>query len=232
MNIGLCDDNNEAMLLLSGLIEKAAKARNQKVNIDCYYTGQSIIEKCEIYDAIFMDIEMPEINGIDVGREIKRINPSCILIMATAYDDKFKEAFKIEASRYLTKPYDSSEVSEAVDYISSRTNGSQILQVYFQRNLCTIDCADISYIRSINGDCECYVKGKFFRKDESLSEMEKELEESDFIRVHKSYLVNMRLIEDYTDGVLYIGDVKIPVAARRKKLFERRFILYDINHNV
>lgn len=232
MNIGLCDDNNEAMLLLSGLIEKAAKARNEKVNIDCYYTGQSIIEKCEIYDAIFMDIEMPEINGIDVGREIKRINPSCILIMATAYEDKFKEAFKIEASRYLTKPYESSEVDETVEFIIKRADNSRMIEVYFQRNLCMIKSSDISYIRSINGDSEFYVKGKFFRKEVPLSEMEKELKGSAFIRVHRSYLINMRLVEDYSDGVVNLGDVEIPVASRRKKEFEKKFILFDINRNV
>lgn len=231
MNIAICDDNKEALSVLSLLVKEAGEAKDTKINIECYSSGIKLIEECKNYDAVFLDIEMPEIDGIDTGREIRKNNPSCILIMATAYENKFREAFKIEASRYLTKPYDPEEVSEAVDFIISRTNDCHQIETYFQRNLCKIKSSDISYIRSINGDCECYVKGKCFRKDVPLSEMEKELEGSDFVRVHKSYMVNMRLVDDYADGMLFVGDTEIPVASRRKKNFEKRFITFDINRN-
>ena len=232
MNIAICDDNKEALTELSSLVEEAGKAKKTEIKIDCYLSGKNLLKDNKKYDAVFLDIEMPEIDGIDTGREIRKKSPSCILIMATAYENKFKEAFKIEASRYLTKPYEMQEVSEALDFIISHTDDNYQIEAYYQRNLCKISSSDISYIRSINGYCECYVKGKCFRKEETLIEMEKELEGRDFVRVHKSYMVNMRLVDDYADGVLFIGDTEIPVASRRKKNFEKRFITFDINRNV
>ena len=230
MNIALCDDNKEALTELSALLKENGKTKRIELNIDCYSSGKMLIEKCVKYDAAFLDIEMPEIDGIDLGKEIKNKNPSCILVMATAYENKFKEAFKIEASRYLTKPYDYKEVSEALNFINNRICKEHLIEVYFQRNLCKIKSSDISYVRSINGECECYVKGVCFRKDIALSEIEKELDGSAFIRVHKSYIVNMRLIDDYSDGFLLVDGTQIPVASRRKKEFENEYIVFDINH--
>lgn len=95
------------------------------------------------------------------------------------------------------------------------------IKLHYQRNYYHVRFDSIEYIRAYSGEAEFKVDDHIMRKKISLSDMEKLLCDSIFFRINKSYIVNLLRIRNYKDGIIYIGDVEIPLARRKKKEFEK-----------
>lgn len=105
--------------------------------------------------------------------------------------------------------------------ISTEKEQKDTIKLHYQRNYYHVRFDSIEYIRAYSGEAEFKVDNHIMRKKISLSDMEKLLCGRRFFRVNKSYIVNLLSITDYRDGNIYIGDVEIPLARRKKKDFEK-----------
>lgn len=105
--------------------------------------------------------------------------------------------------------------------ISTEKEQKDTIKLHYQRNYYHVRFDSIEYIRAYLGEAEFKVDNHIMRKKISLSDMEKLLCGRRFFRVNKSYIVNLLSITDYRDGNIYIGDVEIPLARRKKKDFEK-----------
>lgn len=76
-------------------------------------------------EAIFLDIEMPQMDGIEIGRIIKKIHPKCKIIMAADKEERIKEAFQIEALRFISKPFEYLEVEGAIKALYKQRLGTE-----------------------------------------------------------------------------------------------------------
>ena len=124
-------------------------------------------------NVVFLDVEMPQMSGVECARAIQDMDPSIVIIFATAHDTYMGDAFEVYAFDYLVKPF-----KEGVNFI----NQSDILLV--QRE----DRATVLY----TADGGRYVTG------DSLAEMEERLHSDAFFRCHKSYIINLNHIKDIT----------------------------------
>lgn len=231
MNIGLCDDEPMVLILLESLINKCLLQLNQtNVSIYKYVSGNVLLSQVSFLDMVFLDIDMPEINGIELGRKIHTYNPDCCIVMATCRDDCYKQAFHINAFRFVTKPFDTAELNEAlISYFRSCIGMNQIL-VYEDRNSFYIYEKDIIYISAYNGYVEVISKNQKFRKDSSLNELEALLDSRIFYRIDRKYLINMLHISGYQNGTIHISNLNLEVSRRRKKNFEQKYIEYDLKY--
>ena len=104
LQIAICDDIIEQTLTLQGYIHAYCKKNNAEYKLNIYTSGRELIADVEKLDIIFLDIEMPELDGIETGRIIRSKNASCRIIMETVMVERMKEAFYIEAFRFIVKP--------------------------------------------------------------------------------------------------------------------------------
>lgn len=229
MRIAICDDEPNVAKVLLGHIERSLKKWNVKADITSFSSGSQILETIKEINIVFLDIEMPEMDGLEVGAAIKQMNPSCIIIMATGKVERFKVSFKINAFRFITKPFDSNEVDEAIEAIVKKRIGEETVQLYFNRVQYEIPQKKIQCIQAFNGYTEAVVEDKYLRKDISLNEFEEILDKRMFMRVHKKFIVNMSFIESYTSSIIRINELCIPISRRKQKDFEKRYMNFDVN---
>lgn len=230
MKIGICDDEPAVARVLLQFVKRSMDKIGIKAEIITFLSGVSLIERVEELEAVFLDIEMPLMDGFEVGRAIMKINPSCKIIMATGRVDRFKDSFKINAFRFVTKPYSSTEIEEALEALIKMKIGEEAIQLYFNRIPYEIPQKNIKYFKAFNGYTEAIMDDKCFRRDLSLNEIEELLDNRLFVRIHKQYIINMNFIDSYKNSMINIDGMRLPISRRKRKDFERMFINFDVNY--
>lgn len=188
-------------------------------------------------DLVFMDIEMPVMNGFALLEKLKDLDFD--LIFTTAYDDFAIKAFKVSAVDYLLKPVDATELKEAVkkamrsrkgddkalntllNYIQNQ-NIHHKIGITSEQGIAFIDLDSIVYCKSDGPYTHFYLNnGKSILSSKSLGEYEGQLTNKGFFRVHKSYLIHVKHISKFVreDGgyVVMSDNTQIIVSRRRKE---------------
>ena len=189
-------------------------------------------------DVVFLDVEMPKMNGFEMLEQLPSVNFH--LIFTTSYDQYALKAFRFSAVDYLLKPIDRHELQKAVQKVEQRSvpplpqqleilmqrihhNGSSVNKIALPTmdGLQMVLIADIISCESDDNYTIFLLKNK--KKvvvSSTLKEIEEILEEHHFIRVHRSYLVNLNEIEKYQKGeggYLVMSDGSTVDVSRNKK---------------
>lgn len=230
LKIAICDDEKIIIDELYEMINEILQNYKYYNQIMIFQNGEGLLEEAENLDIVFMDIEMPDKDGLQLGQQLKERNPKCKIIMATGMVERFKEAFHIRAHRFVTKPFDKEEVEEALISAIDECNIGSSIEVYCQRNRYNILQEDIQYVEAYNGYTEFEVDGNRFRKEISLAELENILSDILFVRVDRKYIVNLRYVQAYSSDTFMIGDKAFSISRRNRKDFERKYIEFDLRY--
>ncbi|SHK96064.1 LytR/AlgR family response regulator transcription factor [Desulforamulus aeronauticus] len=161
---------------------------------------------------VFIDIDLPQKNGLDLAREICDINPQTILVFATAYDDYTQEAFEVYAFDYLVKPYKLGRIKKTMERIKQLELRRTPLANYLHPNaigdgtssrivvrqnerLLFLDTKEMLFITKEDRKTVIYFPKQQISIMENLEDIEKRLPNSIFFRSHRSYIVNLALIK-------------------------------------
>lgn len=195
-------------------------------------------------DIVFLDIEMPQLNGFQLLEAVEDI--PFALIFVTAYDKFALKAFRYSAIDYLLKPIEISELVEAVNKVErlnktskeqithlKETIGSQNNKTYpdkialpYQNGVSFVPVADIIYCESDDNYTKFHLANKQnYLVTKPLKDIQETLEERGFMRVHRQYLINLNQIKKYVKGegnyLIMSDDISIPVSRSQKdKLVE------------
>lgn len=165
-------------------------------------------------DIIFLDIEMPNLNGIDLYKQIKQ---NTLVIFITSRPDYAVEGFNLNALDYLLKPFTFERFKQATDkardYFASNNNQkTQHIFVRADYSLQKIMLDDITCIEALDDYLKIYVnQQKTIVARMTMKAMLEKLPKTEFLRVHRSFIVPIKKIESLRNKVLQLGDKKIPV---------------------
>lgn len=194
-------------------------------------------------DVVFLDIEMPEMNGFTLLEQLGDIPFSLIFI--TAYNEFALKAFRFSALDYLLKPLDTHELQEAVqkaekrqridqrqlEMLRSQLQGGlhpQKIAVPYQSGVHFIELKDLVYCEADSNYTKLFLtNGKNYLLSKTLLEVQQVFEERNFLRVHRQYLINLDHIKMYHKGeaayLVMHGDINIPVAKNQKDRLVQKF---------
>lgn len=222
--IGICDDENCVLRMLGDKVDKYMKMQQVEYELRLFHTGQEVLENAENVDLLFLDVDLGDKDGMQIGKMLYEKNRDCKIVMATAMVERMKEAFYFQAFRFLTKPFEDSEIEEVIDSYFRNRVGYQKIKLYENRILYSVWQRDIVYIASYDSYCEFQMKdGRKMRKETSLAQLENELESRIFFRTGRNYIVNMLYIKKYQENAIEIEKQKIRISRRRKTEFEKKY---------
>jgi len=223
LNIALCDDNIDVLKILKFSILNYCENKNIELHINTFTHGLKLLNAKKHYDIIFLDIEMNEINGIELGKQIREYDKNVKIIYATAYPDYQCHAFTVHAFAYLVKPIESKDIYNVMDEvllyfkndlsktIISFKSDYEILKLYVD-NIIYFECFDRK-IRIVCKDNVYYCSYK-------LSYLIDKMKSLYFISPHKSFLINMLYINHIKgyDITMTNGDV-LPLSQKKAQKF-------------
>lgn len=228
LSIAICDDDVLICSNLEKILMEYAKKTLIDFEIETYYSGESLYEdlkKGSYYDLIFLDIELKQDSGIEVGQRIReelRLE-SIQIVYISAYDSYAMDLFRIHTMDFLIKPLNKERVGAVLDRVINLLNISGRVFTYKSgRDRKKVLIRDILYFKSnkreihlvmINGTVDFY--GVLDQIIDSLKEFQ-------FFTCHKSYLVNYNQVKDFRYETLIMsnGDV-IPVSQKKRKEIRR-----------
>ena len=176
---------------------------------------------------VFIDLDMPGMDGIELGKRINELNLDCKIIVATGRVDRYKEAFTIQALRFVTKPFDEKEIEEALLTALLKKVGNGIITAFIPYD---ISESDIRYLMAYNGYVEIVTENGRYRKDTSLDSLECDLDKRLFVRINKGYIVNLQWIKGFDNTTVLLIDQRLPLSRRRRKNLEQKFMEFDLKY--
>jgi len=173
-------------------------------------------------DLLFVDINMPDLNGLDLVRSLV---DKPLVIFTTAYSEYAVEGFKVDAVDYLLKPFGFRDFIKAVDkarkWLEHDIGDSGTLFVKSDYRMTLVNLSDIKYIEGMSEYVRIYVEGeeKPLIPLISMKRLEETLPASQFMRVHRSYIVNLQKIAEVSRLRIIFDNVYIPVGDNYKDKF-------------
>lgn len=228
LRIAICDDEPILCRELKEKIEKLDSGHD----IDVFHSGQRLFRCVETYDIIFLDIEMPEEDGMETAEKLRAQNCKSYLVFLTSHGEYMPEAFKVKAFRFLTKPIDEGHLKEALSGVKKElADTKQIIVSNFGREI-VVDVKDIVYICADRKSTRVHMVKQEIETGNPLKYWISELGCIDFCQTHKSYLVSLRHIRQVMpEGVLLKNaDEIIPLSRRKYSAVKNAFFRYIEEH--
>lgn len=160
-------------------------------------------------EVVFLDVQMPGCSGIDCAKRLTDIDPKTIIIFATAHAEYMSDAFQLYAFDYLIKPFKIERViqtldrikklnkpnyGDGIDKIIKHEKGLDKLMIKNKEGISFVDTKEIVLVQREDSSTVIYTKTDSFTTSISLSDVEEKLDNTQFFRSHKSYIINLSLI--------------------------------------
>ncbi len=213
IGVMLVEDEAGIRLLLRKIIEKHSEFQ---VVAECEELAESVIQFRRLNpEVVFLDIGIKGQSGVECARIFTDMNPKVKIIFATAHAEYMPEAFELYAFDYLVKPFSVDRVNRTLDRIvslgetSSPDREEKVVKSPYRHNkllvkgkesMSFVDIPEIVLIQRENNTTVIYTEKDTFVTSASMSELEKKLDPDQFLRSHKSYIINLsriRKIEPY-----------------------------------
>lgn len=185
-------------------------------------------------DFLFLDIEMPKISGIDF---LRTISNAPMVVITSANKNYAIEGFELNVVDYLLKPLTLERVVRAVNKIiekkskkiaqSSNNDSSEFIFLKENKKMIRLNVGDILYFESVKDYVKVVTPSKTVVTKQNLSYFEQSLKSTDFIRVHRSFIVSIKHIDAFTSSAVEIGKVEIPIGRLYKDEALRKLGNFD-----
>ena len=229
--VGICDDEMHIHDAIKQMLNEYSASNGITVRFIQFFSAADLLKSEDRLDVLLLDIEMPEIDGIEAGYELQKNKVDYKVIMLTAREDRYREAFRIGAFRFVPKPVDKKELYAALDDVREHMISSKEVTVYRDGVSYQIPQENILYIEANKSATLIFTGKADFRSEKPLSSWMEELDERLFFQCHKSYIVNMSKVEDVDKNVItLVSNDKILVSRRLRATFLRAFVTYDTKH--
>ena len=239
----IIDDEPDCVKLLA--LQLKMYCPQVQVVAECTSSEEGFVKINELQpDLLFLDIEMPVMNGFQLLEKIGNINFS--LVFVTAYDQFAVKAFRFNALDYLLKPIDGKDLKVSVEKAMQQKPNSQQLQLMkqhlhdgekyhpdkialpYQNGVIFTEIKNVLYCESDNNYTRFFIAGgQQCMVSKTLGDIQEILEERNFLRVHRQYLINLDHIKKYVRGegnyLIMSNNENIPVARNKKEKLVERF---------
>lgn len=225
IGIAVCDDDRNFSERMKILIEQYFTEQSVEINVAVFNSGADYLSDSTDYNAVFLDIDMPDMGGFEIAEQLSE---DTLIVFVTTHDELVYSSLKFRPFRFIRKAYLEEELSETLNAvnkeISKRGAGSKfILQT--KNGKVILDVNNIEYIEIYTHSIQVYtVDGEILECYGSLSALEKQLSDFDFVRTHKSYLVNCKYIFSIEKNQIILDDkTEVPLSRYKVDVVKSKF---------
>ena len=230
MRILICDDDSLITDNLSKMLTDYFKKNNLKnPEIEIFHSGESLLSDSGDKDIVFLDVEMPGLSGIYVGKELKRQNESVIIFIVTSYIEYLDDAMRFHVFRYLSKPIDKHRLYHNMkDAISLYTSSTKKIAIETKHGVHTICAIDLISVEAIGRKIIVHTTSADYESIHSIKYWVDILPPQTFFQSHRSFIVNMAQISSFDHELIYLYNNQFTAYLTRRKYssFKDAYLLY------
>ena len=227
--IAICDDLPAERATLARIVQSYAKEHGISVRLCLFSSGESLLaalQRPEPIHLVFLDIYMPGLSGMETARRIRAAGSEVSIIFATTSQDHGVDSFEVRASDYLVKPFQEENVWASLDwYFSHIPEYLRPLSVYSEGEWRQIPLSAICYIDVYGHQCRIHTQSGVITARRGLDDLEAAIDSQDFLRCHRSFLVNLNHVEGIESSDFRMKDqTLVPISSANTSQIRRQFI--------
>lgn len=236
MKLAICDDEKR----IRDIIAESVKEVSEKIEIEFYADAKGIISASFDSDILFLDIQMPGIDGMGAAKMLRSSGKKTVIVFVTALEDQVFNAFDVGAFNYIVKPFTKAKIIEVFKKAVKQAEDQRLVETAISEQeeagrtitvksggtntrviLSEVQYAEI-YDRRIILHMESSDDIEYYGR---ISDLEN-IAGKDFFRVHRAYLVNLGAVKSYDSKYVHMSDADIPVARGKYQELIRAYMSY------
>ena len=221
MRIAICDDEEKFRVQEKNLVDRLSGSLD--VVVDAFDDGRDLLKRFDSnpYDLVFLDIEMPTMDGITLAKEIRKRTGQVQIVFLTGHVEYAIEGYEVNALRYLTKPVNEEKLKEVLRHVMDQNvQGKQLILREDGEDL-VLNVSDIYYMEAQNQYVMIYASDGEHLIRANIGDFEEQLKNDGFYRIHRGYLVSLAKVKKLLKGEVSLeyhkNAVTLPVSRSNVK---------------
>ena len=230
LKIAVCDDE----INLAQIVKQKILKFRENEEIDLFTSGEELLSSSLDYNIIFLDIEMPKQDGMQVAKSLLERGYEGQIVFLTSHSEFIQEAFKVKAYRYLFKPINDNQMREVLTSAEAELAETRVMITVNKDRVESVRVKDIIYLEAARNKTFLVLKNGETECNRPMKEIFEMLGSSEFIQIHKSYVVSLRYIKKIGQKNLQLEGVipELPLSRRKKAEVEEKYLQYVKKHAV
>lgn len=240
VEVAICSDDLVFLKRIAALLRDFTKRKRIKYNLTLFHSTQEIISSnLKKFDIFFLDVNMPKINGIEIGIRIRECRNTSIIIYTSDIPHYALDAYSVHPFHYLLKEKLEASFDQCMNEMIHYLPFCNIYLLPTEDGILKVTLSDIQFFEVRDHSIIVHMvhsNPSGLRFCGNLSKLESQLSNIGFLRIHKSYLVNIKHLSYIQKGTAILDSGKVlPCSRQRKKNILHRFLLWtddekDDNH--
>lgn len=230
MQFIICDDDKLFIQKLQHYLQLFFRQHRLALpKIITFTSGEELLSYTGRIDILFLDIEMPGMNGIHIGNALKERNKNIIIFVITSYSEYLDEAMRFHVFRYLSKPLEKQRLFRNLkDALTLYHSISKSIALETKAEIQTLPMNDIIFIEAQKRKIIVHTIKRDYESIHSMQYWLETLPESCFIQSHRSFIVNLKHVNNFTHDLIYLGEGQFTAYLTKRKYteFKNAYLLY------
>lgn len=229
MRIAICDDSK----VFREQMKYCICSYNALFEIKEYSDGNELIQSNEQFDLIFLDIEMPKMDGMTASKKLRERKDDVPIVFLTCHDELVYDAFEVKAFRFLKKPVPCEKVHDVLRALEKEVSQTEKILITQKNKLWEIPLKNVLYLETYGDGTYIYdTLGNVYESSEQLKVWESKLQNKYFYRIHKSFFIALEHVRGVENDIVMLGEsgVSLRIARRNIGKFKKAYRDYIDKH--
>lgn len=227
MMIAICNLNKEFVLDLKNKIYRYCAARNIDAVVDCFSSGEKLLERGICYSLVFLDYELEGKNGLVIAEALGKIYVTTRVVFYSSNLEMVFKAFEINAFRFLVPPVSELKLQETLNSFFEAFNAVTALIIKSREEQVRVNVAEILFVEANNKHCIIHITEESFECNRTMARVYELIGASNFGKINRAYVVNFSHIKRFnSDCVTLCDGTTLHISRKYLPVFKDQYFKY------
>ena len=216
MLAAICDDEKMFREAIKSVLTEYAVQHRLHLDICEFSCADTLLGAEKRFDIVFLDYQMPGIDGMEAARTLRARNLSCSIVFVTSYPQFVLESFEVQPFRFLLKPVQPDQIAALMNAFIARQKQLSPIVVVNDSTQIAIEAQDILYLEGSGKNCIIRTVDHTYTSSKTLAQVHELLPQHCFYRTHKSFVINLYCIRSFDKGAVTMVNGEFAKIGRSK----------------
>lgn len=228
MRIALCDWDKNFVKKIKNIIYTYAEHFRMEILVDCYHSGEALLNSLVNYNLIFLGYKLEGINGLKTAKLIRNKNPYISIVFVSEYTDFVFDSFKVNPYRFLVKPISQNMIYETLNDFFEKFGKDYCLWVKYRDDTVCLNTGEIYYLEANNKHCIIHLEDQILNCNKTMAKVFGSLPENHFSKINRAFVVNLNFIKKHNNKEIQLTNKQsLTIGRNYLKTFKEEYRLFS-----